>query len=137
MFLAFWDLDFNCHLDFEIWNLASEIAAPRQVGARNDTQPSCHCEASSSFVVARHDSAEAISVGTMGLPRFARNDTLPSVVARHDSAEAISAGAMGLPRTFQVLAMTRGKGLAMTPPLCRCEARQCRSNLGGVPHLHL
>jgi len=29
--------------DFGIWNLANEIATPRQVGARNDT-PFCHCE---------------------------------------------------------------------------------------------
>jgi hypothetical protein len=26
-----------------VWNLANEIATPRQVGARNDT-PFCHCE---------------------------------------------------------------------------------------------
>jgi len=38
----------------------------------------------------------------------------PPVIARHDSAEAISGGAMRLPRTFQVLAMTKGKGLNMT-----------------------
>jgi hypothetical protein len=25
-----------CPLDFGIWNLANEIASPRQVGARND-----------------------------------------------------------------------------------------------------
>jgi hypothetical protein len=51
--LALRHLDFNCHLgfdkcvvifgfvwklDFGIWNLASEIATPRQVGARNDTK---------------------------------------------------------------------------------------------------
>ena len=33
---AFKHLDFNCHLDFDIWNLAAGIATPRQVGARND-----------------------------------------------------------------------------------------------------
>jgi len=32
--------------------------------------------------------------------------TPPFVVARHDSAEAISDGGRGFPRTFQVLAMT-------------------------------
>jgi len=31
----------------------------------------------------------------MGLPRFARNDTFPSVFARHDSAEAILGGKDG------------------------------------------
>ena len=34
--LAFRHLDFSCHLDFDIWNLANGIATPRQVGARND-----------------------------------------------------------------------------------------------------
>jgi hypothetical protein len=37
MVLAFKHLDFSCHLDFDIWNLANGIATPRQVGARNDT----------------------------------------------------------------------------------------------------
>ena len=58
--------------------------------------------------------------------------TRPSVIARHDSAEAISVdGCWGLPRTFQVLAMTKkGKGPAMTNLLCHCEAdRVSRSNL--------
>jgi hypothetical protein len=35
-------LDFNCDLDFGIWNLANEIAT-HFPGARNDTPP-CHCE---------------------------------------------------------------------------------------------
>lgn len=59
--LALKHFDFNCHLDFGIWNLANGIAT--------------HF----SPVVARHDSAEAISV-------------CPPVVARHDRAEAIPAG---------------------------------------------
>ena len=68
----------NCHLDFGIWNLASGIAEPRQAVPRNDT-PLCHCEGSSSFVIARHGSAEAIAVGGKEIVTHlsgARNDTL-------------------------------------------------------------
>ena len=37
MVLAVKHLDFNCHLDFDIWVLVYGIAAPRQAGARSDT----------------------------------------------------------------------------------------------------
>ena len=33
----------GAYLEIGFWNLANEIATPRQVGARNDT-PFCHCE---------------------------------------------------------------------------------------------
>jgi len=42
--LAFRHLDFNCNLDFDIWNLAKEIATPRLVGARNDKKQEPLCK---------------------------------------------------------------------------------------------
>ena len=100
--LALKHFDFNCHLDFGIWNLANGIATHfSPVVARHDSAeaipacPPCHCaprlvgarqsrrgERAYHALSACHceeSSAEAISV-------------CPPVVARHDSAEAIPAG---------------------------------------------
>jgi len=84
-----------------------------------------------SFVIARHVSAEAISHAPPGLPRFARNDnkkgrngTPPSVIARSTSDEAIS---KSVAISLQLLADC-WPSLRGTPPLCHCEARECRSN---------
>jgi hypothetical protein len=132
-----------------------EIATPRQVGARNDQRERL-CKTLSSSVVARSVSNEAISDSHTVFARHhkcrsnldtltlsLRGTTVPKQSRWRGDGDCHSSLAMTrgsvvarhfLPSSLPGALVTKQSRLSH----CLCQARQCRSNLGGevlgLPH---